>query len=418
MPNLFKKYIKVVKEATFVANVFKLTSGTVFAQGIYILTTPILTRIFSPSDFGVFYLYFSLVGIISSANTGRYEQAILLPEEKMDSINVLTLSLLFSFVVSIILLVVILVFKNNIAIALNSPTIENWLIIIPLAVFIQGAINSFVFWNNRVNDFNNIAKGITVRGSVLPLSSFVFGIFKFNHSGLILGHLMGKLTELLMLVKKKTIKMICNYSNWKEIYKMGKRYKKFPFFTAPSNLLNNFSLQLPVFFLTRFFDEIVVGYFSQSMRLLNIPTTALGVSVGQVYFNEASKCRDSEVKLASLTRHTYEKLFYIGFIPMAIVMVFGDLLFPFVLGKEWYEAGVYSQLLSVWLLLVFIGSPISNVIAVLEKQKIGLLFNIFILIVRILSLTIGFLILEMHTILLCFLESQVQYYGLFIHHIY
>ena len=69
--------------------------------------------------------------------------------------------------------------------------------------------------------------------------------------------------------------------------------------------------------------------------------------------------------------------------------MFGDVIVPFVFGAEWITSGEYVQILTPWLFLVFITSPISKLFLVLEKQKESLYFNILLFILRLTSLFIG-----------------------------
>jgi O-antigen/teichoic acid export membrane protein len=87
---------KLKPKSEFAKNVLTLMTGTTIAQAIPIAISPILTRIYTPEDFGVFALYMSLASIISVVATGRYELAIMLPKKDDDAINIVALSTLIS----------------------------------------------------------------------------------------------------------------------------------------------------------------------------------------------------------------------------------------------------------------------------------------------------------------------------------
>ncbi|WP_282242893.1 hypothetical protein [Psychrobacillus sp. NEAU-3TGS] len=90
-----------------------------------------------------------------------------------------------------------------------------------------------------------------------------------------------------------------------------------------------------------------------------------------------------------MTYSSYRNMLFIGLVPISIVFSFGDILFSFVFGDAWAIAGDYARVLSIWLLLVFIASPLSLLFTVMEKEGVGLLFNLAIFISRIVSLLIG-----------------------------
>ena len=66
-------------KSEFSKNVLTLMTGTTIAQAIPIAISPILTRIYSPEDFGVFVLYTAIVSLVTAISTGKYELAIMLP---------------------------------------------------------------------------------------------------------------------------------------------------------------------------------------------------------------------------------------------------------------------------------------------------------------------------------------------------
>ena len=134
-----------------------------------------------------------------------------------------------------------------------------------------------------------------------------------------------------------------------------------------------------------------------------MPMSILGSAVAQVFFQTSAQLSHDDInRLKTVTYNAYRKMLYIGVIPLSIVFAFGDYIFTFVFGSQWDTAGQYARLLSPWLLLVFVSSPLSNLFTVLEKQREGFLFNLFLFISRVLSLLIGAVVFKnaLFTILL------------------
>jgi len=136
-------------KSEFSRNVLTLMTGTTIAQAIPIAISPILTRIYSPEDFGVFALYMSIVGTFAAMATLRYDTAIMLPKKDKDAINIVLLSVMISFFISLIVLLIIFLFNQQITNLLETPDISNWLYVVPLTVLLTGLYQSFNFWNNR-----------------------------------------------------------------------------------------------------------------------------------------------------------------------------------------------------------------------------------------------------------------------------
>jgi len=95
---------KLKPKSEFSRNVLTLMTGTTIAQAIPIAISPVLIRIYTSEDFGVFALYMSIASILSVVATGRYEMAIMLPKKDSDAINVVVLSMIISFLLVLYLL--------------------------------------------------------------------------------------------------------------------------------------------------------------------------------------------------------------------------------------------------------------------------------------------------------------------------
>ena len=87
---------KLVPKSKFSKNVITLITGTALAQAVPIAITPILTRLYTPEDFGVFAVYMALSSILVVLVTGRYELAIVVPQKDEDAINIVALSVVLS----------------------------------------------------------------------------------------------------------------------------------------------------------------------------------------------------------------------------------------------------------------------------------------------------------------------------------
>jgi O-antigen/teichoic acid export membrane protein len=78
-------------KSEFGRNVLTLMTGTTIAQSIPVAITPILTRLYTPEDFGLLAVFVALTAILGSIANGRYELAIMHPEKDEESINIAAL---------------------------------------------------------------------------------------------------------------------------------------------------------------------------------------------------------------------------------------------------------------------------------------------------------------------------------------
>ena len=101
-------------KSEFSRNVLTLMTGTTIAQAIPIAVSPILTRLYTPEEFGVLAIFISITAIFASIINGRYELAIGLPDSDDDAINIAAIGMLITVLVSITSLIIIYVFNIDI----------------------------------------------------------------------------------------------------------------------------------------------------------------------------------------------------------------------------------------------------------------------------------------------------------------
>src|SRR2546425_10423373 len=106
-------FSRLLPKSEFIRHILTLITGTTIAQAIPLVVTPILTRIYSPQDFGLFALYMSIIAILGVVATGRYELAIMLPEKDEDAINVVYISFIITLATSLITLIVFWFFNTE-----------------------------------------------------------------------------------------------------------------------------------------------------------------------------------------------------------------------------------------------------------------------------------------------------------------
>lgn len=376
----------------FLANVLTLLTGTIIAQAIPIIVSPILTRIYSPDDFGIFALYTSIISVIAVTANARYELAIMLPKKEEKAVNILALSIIVATAISLLLFIIIFLFHDNIALLLGNLNISNWLYFMPLSSWLTGIYQSFNYWSNRKKQYKRLSTNRVYQSTTTAGANLALGPIKDGAFGLIIGGLVSQFISTIGLAIKsiKNDNISLKSISLNNMLQMAKRYDQFPKYAIGSGLLNSASVQLPVFILSSFFSSNIVGLYSLSNRVLNMPMSILGSAVAQVFFQTSAELNNnSKSVLKTVTYNTYKKMLYIGAVPLSIVFAFGDYIFSFVFGLEWREAGEYARVLSPWLLLVFVSSPLSNLFTVLEKQRQGFLFNLFLFISRVLSLLVG-----------------------------
>ena len=133
----------------FARNILTLLTGTTVAQALPVVISPVLTRIYSPSDFGIFSLFVAITSIVSTVATGKYELALMSTKDEKEVIQLFYLSLLILIFSTLSISIIIVFFNENLTIWLGNTEIRNWLYFVPVSVFLIGISNLLIYFNNR-----------------------------------------------------------------------------------------------------------------------------------------------------------------------------------------------------------------------------------------------------------------------------
>jgi lipopolysaccharide exporter len=401
------------KSDSFLINVIKLMGGSVIAQALGIIAAPIITRIYGPASYGISTLFASITAIIVVVACLRYEMSIMLPEKDEDAASMLVTSLLLVCITTLLVSLFVFFLREQIAYLLKAPELAKYLWLTPFMVFISGIFLALNYWNSRTKEFGRLSATRIVAsvGTVSTQLGMGFG-GQSNAGGLINGQVIGKTIScglLSGLIWRKDRKIIKKGFRREKIWQGIKRYKKFPLFDTWSALLNTVSIQIPSFLLAYFFSPTVVGYYALSVNLLSMPANLVGSAFAQVFYQKAAEANHNNT-LDIVTEKVLTSLVSLGMFPILLLAVAGKEIVLFFFGAGWAEAGVYAQILSIWIFSQFLYSPISTIFCVLEKQKDFLQFNIILFIIRIFSVSIGGLLHSPRlSLLLLSLGSSLYY---------
>lgn len=397
---------KIIKpKSEFSRNVLTLMTGTTIAQALPMAAAPILTRIYTPDDFGIFALYFSIVSILGVLVTGRYELAIVLPKRRDDAYQIVMLSCAISTLVSIITFFIILLLERQIALLFDNPVITRWLYWIPLSIFLMGIYQTLYYWFNREKAYKNMSESRVIQSSLTLSSQIGSGsLTKLSAFGLILGQVIGQTLATFYLSYEflKQTKGRHTTDRLKQ-FVLAKRYINFPKFLLVSHTMNATCMQLPVIFFNIIFTSSVAGLYLLIQRVIGTPMSIVGGAIGDVFRQSASKAYAERGECVSEYKNTFKKLLMISSIPFGVFFCTAPDLFAIIFGENWSEAGKYAQILTPMFFLQFISNPMSNMYLIAEKQKKDLYLNVILFIVTLLPFILAMnLPMSVENVIFCF----------------
>ncbi|MEL3901259.1 MAG: oligosaccharide flippase family protein [Treponema phagedenis] len=349
----------------FLKNVTTLAAGTGIAQVITILVSPVLSRLFTPEDFALFAAFTSIASLFSIVATGKYELAIILPDEDRDAAQLLFAIILLVGIVSIFSPLVLIVL-SKFSSACNLILSNNLLVYFIVFVFCSANLEALRYYFVRIKQFKAISCR-TILGSIITVFLNVIGGWFFNIPAMFV--ISTTIAQVLCVVLfayfiKKTIKF--SWFNIKTIKMFLFKYRKFPFFTMPGQLLNSFTGSLPILVLPALYSQNEIGQFAFVQKIVGIPMTIIGGSVAQVFFQKFSSVKLSEQKNVFVKTFFYLFIFItVCAIPCVIVAV---PIFNVIFGAKWLFAAKLAQILAPMYIAQFAVSNISGAVYIINGQ--------------------------------------------------
>jgi O-antigen/teichoic acid export membrane protein len=361
------------KKASFKRNVLTLMTGTSVAQAVPIAISPILTRLYSPEEFGLFALYMSLLSVLAVIVTGRYELAILLPKRNDYAFQVAILAAIITICNSAIVLMVVLFFNQEITVLLGNDAISPWLYLLPLSILLSGLYQTVNYWHNRNRRYPLIATNRVVQSASTGGGQLGFGLLHFP-LGLIVGAFFGQLISFFYLTRCFIKLDIKKYKfSLTKTFALSRCYSSFPKLDVPAALSNVIASQAPNILLATLFSSGAAGFYYLTQRVLQAPITLISGSILDVFKERASSDYKKNGECKYIFKRTLISLFFIS-VPASIFLFFCiEDLFVFVFGDSWRDAGVFAKLLIPALSLRFIANPLSFMFYICEKQLWNLL---------------------------------------------
>ncbi|MFG6121496.1 lipopolysaccharide biosynthesis protein [Thalassobacillus sp. B23F22_16] len=387
------KSIKKFSNKKFIRNVITVASGTAAAQAITMLFSPIITRLYGPENYGVMGTFIAIIAIVTPIAALTYPTAIVLPKSDNHAKGIVRLSLYITMAITIITAIVLFLFNQQIIELFNIETISPYLFLIPVAILLGGFLQVVEQWLIRTKQFRITAQVSVIQALIIHGGQAGLGYIHPVASVLVLFSAIkdGVKGSLMLLFSQKGEQRLSFIPKDKtSVKKLAIYHKNFPLYRAPQVFLNATSQSLPILMLTTFFGPVSAGLYSIGRTVLNIPSTLIGKSVGDVFYPRISEAANKGENLTKLIKKATITLAVVGILPYSLVVLLGPWLFTFVFGQDWTIAGEYARWLSLWVFFMFINQPSIRALLVLNAQSFHLKFTVLTLITRVVALAIGY----------------------------
>jgi O-antigen/teichoic acid export membrane protein len=390
-------------QGQFLRNLSVVMTGTAVAQLFGLAMMPVVSRLFTPADFGVFGTFYSIVGMWGAVITLSYSSAIVLPKQKEEALNLFALSCLSVALIAGFTALAALLFPAEAQHLLKAP--NRWfLLLFIIAVVIMGLTYSLEAWCTRTSAFMSLAVSQVVRmvGAVGIWIAVGFG--QMGALGLVFGLVCGDFLASLNLgrASKTDLQEGRTALAWSRMKEVAREYRDFPLYSTPQGLMSALTQGLPVILLGYFYGIGVAGAYAFGIRILQTPMNFISQPLWRVVFQRSSEIHNQDEDLFPFYIKGTVCLFAVILIPAIILFVWAPQLFSWIFGAEWREAGSYARWLIVWIAIAFMNLPASSCATILRQQRNLFIYQCIILVSRTAVLVLGGLYLTTMTTIISF----------------
>jgi len=354
-----------------------LFSGNSLAILLPFLLAPLIARLYTPEDFAGFELFVKLLMLVSLLGSLRFEQAIIIPKD--DAESKLLVRLCFKILLFVTAISALFAFTANnwVGNLFNNDDLPFLLYLLPGAVLIYGSYNILVQVMVRFRKYRVLAGNKVFATGSNNILKYLLGLLRNSALGLVIGQIIGTLLPSIIMLRTKAAR---NFLFRKEHAAISQRsliskYRDFPLVNSTHVLVDELSRALLFFGISFYFEDVVLGLFAFTFRYLRVPIQVLGTSLAQVLNERMARMRSDNQSLTPVVAKTITYLGLIGLIPFGILFFYGEPIFTFVFSDEWSRAGYYAEIITPWLYLTFMVSPVSMLPIIVNKQKVYLLIN-------------------------------------------
>lgn len=365
-----------------------LVSGNVLAQVITLLAYFVLTRIYTPDDYGLFNIFYSYIEVLIIFSTCKYELAIVVADDEREASAVARFALRLNAFVSVGLLTVALLLWLTGALPGNFALLGWMVLLIPPMVFFCGTSRIYSFLYNRFHRYAMIAVSDNVNAGTGAVMKIVLGLLGFSQSGLPVGTVIGQAASNINY-RLRLRSLALPKATTAEGKAAARKHRNFPFYVASKDLVNTFSSNLPFLWAALYFDRAEIGLYGLALTFTLQPVNILSAAFERVLYARTAEAVRNRQPAMHLLRRFLVLLLAVAVPVCVLAWLLAEPLFVFCFGDRWQGSGIYVQALLPLALLGLCSTSLMFIPNVFSTQRTEFGFFLVLVTLRVTAIGVG-----------------------------
>jgi O-antigen/teichoic acid export membrane protein len=368
-------------KSEFAKNSLTLVSSSFIGQAIALLIYPLITRLFSQSDLGLYATWLSIVDVLTILSTGKYEESVMLGKDKREAAATARLAMRVNTVFSLAAVAVV-------AVIFALGKADYTVFLIPPMVFFCGTTRVYQALFNYAKAFGQMAFSNIANSVAAAAAKLAAGFAHLTNgtlpAGSLVGQMVGNINYRIALHRLQLPK-----TTWAEAKEMASLRRNFPLFSMPKGFVNSFSYNLPFILLAYYFDNAYIGLFSLAMTCSFRPVSFFsGAFHSVLYKNFSVRYRENQPLIPKTNK--FIALNALVFIPVFVLGgVFANNIIALLFGSQWTACTPYLLMVLPWIFISHLTSSLSFLPSIFSTQRTDMVLNIVLFVLRLAALIIG-----------------------------
>jgi O-antigen/teichoic acid export membrane protein len=405
-------HIEVSIRSGFFRHILSVGLGSLSAQLLTAATLPLLTRLYMPAAYSGWALLMSVVLIVASVSTLRYELAIVLPDTHEEAANVMIGCMGIACAVAMVSGLLLPWCGSWMLGESFSDELHGWLWCMPPLIVCMGFYQALNAWCTRTREFT----WYSLSQVTLPFATVICQILAAfwgprTAAGLILGTLLGQFLAtflVLSLVSMRYGRLIRNALSKAKIWDSLIRYKAYPLYMTPYTVAGTVRERLVYFLFASSGERLSLGFYNLSSRMVNLPNSLVSSAVRPVFFQHAASM---DFRLLERPVNKALRLLAVCVVPFWVVFLFhADSLFALFFGEPWRQAGLYAAILSVPAIPLLLSNWLDRAFDALGRQRLAFALEFVFSILSVAALAFGVLYFQNVLVAVCLQAGVLTIY--------
>jgi O-antigen/teichoic acid export membrane protein len=351
---------------------------SIVGQLTVVATIPLLTRLYSPSDFGVFTIYLGFVNILAAAAALRLDVSLYVVAIGEQAYAT------FKLVLVAIALTSLLTAGSGVLLSASAPErLRDLVYLVPIGMAATGMVQALNCWSLRRGQLRDFAIGGLVSPVSMALSQVIFGALQWGGDSMVLAHILSQLVVIGFLsIRMFTWNELCRVARapWKDLMAVARGEYKFPLFDLPATILCFAVINLPAILIGSFFGTSMAGHFGVAARLFSGPISLVALPLSNVYVAETTRYKENDQPGKS--EQSYKSGVFLVLLAGVLItlpaLAIGSAAPYFVgplLGPDWILTGNLMTALALMGAAQALSTPVQEVPTLLRRQGLRLVVD-------------------------------------------